>query len=380
VLCGVGLITLATVALIVVLIGAWLIGFDDFTLDLEDGINAGELLGTNLGLALLIPFAVLMVWALYGVRPRWVSSNRPGVRWHWLLVCVGMAVVVQSLFLVFGTVGALMERDSPVDAAVLGFIVVVLLTTPLQAAGEEYLFRGMLLQALGAARVPLWGCYVVSGLLFALAHLQFDFWLFADRFVLGVAFAYLAVQTGGLEAPIAIHAVKNISVLIPAALLEQTEDALDPSGVTWIPVAIDLGLLAIIIPWVVWASRRRHGPGGSAGGQLEQGPPMQQPAAAPWAGPPPGTTWGGRPPYAPPAPPFAQPGFRPPYPLPGPAPYPQPGQPPYPQPGQPPYPQPGQPPYRQPGQPPPLPPRQSPSSPPDEPPEQPSQQPGSSTP
>jgi uncharacterized protein len=350
-LCVFGLIALAVVALIVVVIGAWLIGFDDFTLDLEDGINAGELLGTNLGLALLTPFALLMVWALYGVRPRWVSSNRPGFRWHWLLVCVGMAVVVQSLFLVLGTVGAVIERDSPLDAAVMGFIFVVVLTTPLQAAGEEYLFRGMLLQGLGAARVPKWGCYLVSGLLFATAHLQFDFWLFADRFVLGVAFAYLAVETGGLEAPIAIHAVKNISVLIPAALLEQTEDALDPTGVTWIPVAIDLALLAIVMPWVIRVSRRRHGRGGSAAAQPEALSPVQ-PGGPPWGGPP-GTSWGGQAPYPPP---YPHPGGQAPYP----PPLPQPGAPQYPHPGQaPPYPQPGQPTYppvAPPGPPPPPPP------------------------
>jgi membrane protease YdiL (CAAX protease family) len=353
-LCGAGLIVLATVALLVVLVGAQIAGVE-FTLDLEDGINAGEMLGTNLGLALLTPFAVLMVWAIYGVRPRWVSSNHPGVRWRWLLVCIGVALVVYSLFLVLGTAGAAAERESPVDAAVVGLLGVVLLTTPLQAAGEEYLFRGMLLQALGAARVPLLGCYLASGLLFAVAHLQFDIFLFADRFILGVAFAYLAVETGGLEAPIAIHAVKNVSVLVPAALLEETDVALDPTDVTWIPVAIDVVLLAIVVPWVLWLSRRRHGrrgearrqPGTSVGGPSDWG--------AGWTEQPPAGTppWGGQSPYPPPMPPPGQWGYPPPGgPAPGPPPYRPPGQPPYPAPGQPPYPAPGQPPYPAPGQPP----------------------------
>ena len=61
--------------------------------------------------------------------------------------------------------------------------------------------------------------------LFATAHGQFDPPLFADRFVLGVALAWLATRTGGLEASIAIHAVKNISVLIPASLLDEVDSA-----------------------------------------------------------------------------------------------------------------------------------------------------------
>ncbi|MGH3507426.1 MAG: lysostaphin resistance A-like protein, partial [Nocardioidaceae bacterium] len=290
------------------------------------------------------PFAVLMVWAIYGVRPPWVSSNHPGLRWRWLLVCVGVALVVYSLFLVLGTAGAVVERESPVDAGVVALLGVVLLTTPLQAAGEEYLFRGMLLQALGATRVPLLGCYALSGLLFATAHLQWDVFLFADRFLLGVAFAYLAVETGGLEAPIAIHAVKNISVLVPAALLEETDVALDPTDVTWIPVAIDLVLLAIVVPWAVWLSRRRHGPRGQAARQPDDqsgGPGWGPAGGSGWVGPAPaGTSWGGQPPYPPPLPPshwgHPPPGKQPPPQYP-----PSPGQPPYPAPpGQPPYPPP----------------------------------------
>ncbi len=322
VLCPVGLIALSVAGFAAVLLTTAVLGID-FTLDVENGINAGEMLSTNLGLALLTPFALLVVWALYGVRPRWVSSNRPGFRWSWLLVSVGMALIVYSLFLVLGTAGAAAERDAPLDAAVIGFLGVVLLTTPLQAAGEEYLFRGMLLQALGAVGIPVWGCYVGSGLLFATAHLQFAPPLFADRFVLGVALAYLAVNTGGLETPIAIHAVKNVSVLIPAALLEQTDDALDPTGVTWIPVAIDLVLLAVIVPWAVRVSRRRNGPQTPSDGlrRAPFGPPIPsggpssypgvgQPGWSPYPTPrppvspvPPG--WGGPPPTtaAPPPPP-----------------------------------------------------------------------------
>ena len=255
---AVGLLVGTIVAVVVVLVGARALGFESFTFDVNNGIDAAEMFATNAGLALLIPIAGGLYWLIYRRRPRWLSSVRPGLRVDWLLRCMGMAAVVWGLFLVLGTAGAYVDRKSPVDSAVVWFLVVVVLTTPLQAAGEEYLFRGLLLQSLGATRLPTLACCGLSGALFATAHAQFDPPLFADRFVLGVVLAWLAVRTGGLEAGIAIHAVKNLSALIPAALVEQVSDTLDPTGVTWLPLAVDAVLLAIIVPWLLAAQRRRE--------------------------------------------------------------------------------------------------------------------------
>jgi membrane protease YdiL (CAAX protease family) len=253
------LFTTALVALLLVLLVARLIG-SDYEIDF-DNVDAGLLLATNLGLAALIPCAMGISWMLYGVRPRWLASHRPGLRWRWLGFCVLMAAAVWSVLFALATIGAAVDRSTPIDAKVFGFLVVVVLTTPLQAAGEEYLFRGLLLQSLGATRMPGWLCVVISALLFATAHGQFDPPLFADRFVLGIALAWVAIRTGGLEAGIAIHAVKNLSVLIPASLLDEVDSALEPTGVTWIPLIVDVVLLAILLPWMVamCARRRRDG-------------------------------------------------------------------------------------------------------------------------
>lgn len=252
-----GLLVLPVLAFAAVFAGARLLGFHDYDFDLSDGVNAAEMLSLNLGLAALIGVAAVLVRVLYGVRPRWLSSTEPGLRWRWLLTCVAIATAVWSLFLVAGTAGAYATRDEPLNASVWGFLVVVVLTTPLQAAGEEYVFRGLLLQGAGAARLPVSACCVVSGVLFAVAHLQFDPQLFADRLLLGVALAFLAVKTGGLEASIAVHTVKNVAVLVPTGLLGTVDDALDPQAVSWLPLIVDAVLLAIVVPWLLAVSRRR---------------------------------------------------------------------------------------------------------------------------
>ena len=252
-----GLVLLSILCALGVVLVARHIGYPGFELDASDGIDAGEMLALNAGLACLIPLAAVLARLLYGVRPRWLSSIRPGLRWGWLARCVVISLAVWSLLLVAGTAGAYLARSAPVDTGVLAFLVVVLLTTPLQAAGEEYLFRGLLLQAMGAVRLPSWACCLGSGALFATAHLQFDPPLFADRLLLGTVLAWLAIRTGGLEAGIAIHAVKNVSVLVPAGLLDSVGDTLDPTGVSWLPLVVDAVLLSFAVPWMVVQAARR---------------------------------------------------------------------------------------------------------------------------
>lgn len=252
-----GLLVLPVLAYVCVLVGARLLGFPNYTFNLSNGVNAGEMLSLNLGLALLIPLAAVLGRLLYGVRIRWLSSTEPGLRWRWLATCLAIAAMVWSLFLVAGTAGAVASRDAPLTASVWAFLVVVLLTTPLQAAGEEYVFRGLLLQGLGAARLPVAVCCGASGLLFAIAHLQFDPQLFGDRLLLGSVLGFLAIRTGGLEAGIAIHTIKNIAVLVPTGLLGTADDALDPQSASWLPLALDAVLLAIVVPSVLAAGRRR---------------------------------------------------------------------------------------------------------------------------
>jgi membrane protease YdiL (CAAX protease family) len=169
-----------------------------------------------------------------------------------------MTLAVWALLIVLVLAAAVAERKNPVDSGVVWLLVVVLLTTPLQAAGEEYLFRGLMLQGLGATRLPTWLCCVASGAVFATAHAQFSPPLFADRLALGAVFAWLAIRTGGLEAGIAIHTVKNYAGLIPAAFLDDISQTLDPHDVSWLPFAVDVVLLAILVPWMVAVVRRRE--------------------------------------------------------------------------------------------------------------------------
>ena len=81
----------------------------------------------------------------------------PRIRWRFLLVCLGLAVVALVATLVVSALLPAQDDGAEITGELNDFdehapatsLLVVLLLTPLQAAGEEYAFRGYLTQAFG---------------------------------------------------------------------------------------------------------------------------------------------------------------------------------------------------------------------------------------
>lgn len=220
--------------------------------------SPGMLLANNLLLASLIPAAVLAIWVGHGWRPRWVASVAGRIRWRWLLVAGAVALAVQVVAsAVLFAVGGMPEGEGQQVLLLLG---IVLLTTPLQAAGEEYLFRGWLAQTIGswfrgalvAAVVPA----LIGGLLFAAAHGGQNLWLFLDRLAFGLVASYLTWRTGGLEAAIGAHAVNNVVVFVPVVLTGTLADSLLVSDAPWEMVVLDVVVMLVVAALVVLLARR----------------------------------------------------------------------------------------------------------------------------
>jgi membrane protease YdiL (CAAX protease family) len=242
-------------------------------------MTPSSLLYLNLTLAALVLWTWLLVRVLHSMRPRWLASVRPKLRWTYLVACLGLAVVA---LIAQAIVGALLPGDvgaqgsgqvHALDGRTVALLVIVLVTTPLQCAGEEYAFRGYLLQALGALVRNRWVTIVLTALLFATAHLQFDPPLFLDRFLFGLVAAWLVIRTGGLEAGIALHVLNNYLALGIAVLYDDLNQTLDPGAVSWwnLPVSLTQSLVyAALAAWV----------GSRMGLQTRTRPPGQQPPVA----------------------------------------------------------------------------------------------------
>jgi len=142
----------------------------------------------------------------------------------------------------------------------LALAAVVLLTTPLQAAGEEYLFRGWLPQAVGAMIPGAVLSALLSGgvasTVFALAHGQQDRWLFGTRFAFGAISCWLVWRTGGLEASIALHGVNNMAAFALAIGQGALAEGLTATSADVLPVAVQVGTLSVAAAIMVAMARR----------------------------------------------------------------------------------------------------------------------------
>lgn len=219
--------------------------------ELPEGPASGQI-----GLALLIPVSILLVRFVQGVKPRWLASVQPGMRWRYLLIALVVAAVVLNgvLWLSFAAKG--MPQWHAGQEGWLGFLLVMLITSPLQAAAEEVFFRGYLLQAIGSATGRQWVGVAGSALLFALLHGVQNPALFAHRLAFGLIAGALVVVTGGLEAGIAAHIVNNIAAYVYAMFSTSVAELKKVTAITWADAAWDIAGFAAFAAAAWWVGTR----------------------------------------------------------------------------------------------------------------------------
>jgi membrane protease YdiL (CAAX protease family) len=202
------------------------------------------MLATNLGIAVLIPISWVLMQAVHQMRPRWLSSVRPGIRWRYLLGCLVIAVVSLNGVLLLSTLVDEPLRFSP-QPGFWGFLLVIVLTSPLQAVAEEVFFRGYLMQALGSLVAQPWFGVVVSAVVFALLHGLQNPALFVARLAFGLLAGVLVWRTGGLEAGIAAHIVNNVFAYTIAGLTTSIATLKAIREISWVDAAFDIGGFAL---------------------------------------------------------------------------------------------------------------------------------------
>ena len=197
------------------------------------------LLASNLGIITLIPIALVLVLVVHHARTRWLFSVLPGIRWRFLLACLGTSTIV------FVAIQAVLEgyassgRVAP-QAGFWEFLAVIVLTSPIQAAAEEVFFRGYLMQALGSALAQPWFGVVSSALVFALLHGSQNVALFVNRLAFGLLAGLLVWWVGGLEAGIAAHIVNNVVAFVWAGLTTSIASLKAVRSLTWTQSGIQI--------------------------------------------------------------------------------------------------------------------------------------------
>ncbi|TWD75409.1 membrane protease YdiL (CAAX protease family) [Kribbella amoyensis] len=234
--------------------------------DPEGTVSWFGLLATNLSLIALIPLCLLVATRLNHQTPGLLSSVTARLRWKPLAWFAVAAVAIELVMLGVIKVGGVALLDNSgsgggVASDAAAVIAVTLLTSTFQAAGEEYFFRGYLLQAVGTLVRSSLVAVLVTTVLFTMAH---GIWpwespaLFLDRFAFGLVAGLLVVRTGGLEAAIAAHAANNVITFIYAALTDSVGDSLGAQDAPWSLVAVDVAKFALFGAVAIWLARKQR--------------------------------------------------------------------------------------------------------------------------
>lgn len=223
-------------------------------------VGPGLFIANNISLGLAIPVAMLTAWVCVQQRPRWLTSVTGGMRWGWFWLLIAILTPLWAVLIGIGLMMAPLEGVGMWPHTV-PMIVGILLTTPFQAAGEEYLVRGMLGRAVAAwLPSPVAGfavSTVVTALVFMALHGAGDPWLNVFYLTFGVAGSWLTWRTGGLEAAVALHIVNNMlsEVMLPfidmSGMFDRQAGAADAS------VLINIGFLVGATVLIDFLARRR---------------------------------------------------------------------------------------------------------------------------
>ncbi|MEV1147198.1 type II CAAX endopeptidase family protein [Micromonospora sp. NPDC049799] len=235
---------------------------------IDDSASIGSPLVDNIlalaSLALFIP-VTLGVARLVQRRPAGTLHSVAGrLRWRWFAVCgclaVAVAVLIMAALVLVYDDGA--EVRLTIDPwRFLGLTLLLVVLVPLQAAGEEYVARGFLLQALGAYH--RWVGIIGSALAFTLLHGLGTWSGFVALFVGAIIWALLVIRTGGLEVSIAAHAATNLFAFVATAatggldVVDDTNAADAPLGATLILLGGDLTYMACVIAALHLVARHR---------------------------------------------------------------------------------------------------------------------------
>ncbi|MGP5365366.1 CPBP family intramembrane glutamic endopeptidase [Brachybacterium tyrofermentans] len=180
-------------------------------------------LATNVAIILMAPMSLLALRVTS--KAPWRSAMALGRRFSWRRLGTYSALFA-GLMVVLNLLIHLVEPSPTSAFAITGktvaLLVIVLLTTPLQAASEEIAFRGVLTASyaawIRAARPALVVGIGLSTVLFALLHTSSDPWMLLNYLGLGASTALIALISRGLEASIAFHGMNNVFAMVIGSL------------------------------------------------------------------------------------------------------------------------------------------------------------------
>ena len=282
---GIYLATLALVFLatmignVPLMIAMWIKGDGEiaqFT-EVSDIYNLG--LDQNLMLALIIvPFAfgllalLLSIKTIHERRINSVLTARPKVDWNRILLVFGLWFTINGIF---ELTNYFMSPDEysfrPPGISFIILLLVSFVFLPLQVAFEEVLFRGYLMQGIGAIFRNRWVPLILTSVAFGLMHManpevvEYGVGRMMTYYIgIGLVLGVVTIMDDGLELAFGIHAATNIysatmvsyeaGAIQTGALFHSNADIVDNSIYSFLIFSIVfVFILSRIYKWNDWS-------------------------------------------------------------------------------------------------------------------------------
>lgn len=234
---------------------------------LAPSITPLKFLASNLSIGITGILSVVVTSRLARVPWRsMLSSPRRFDRTRLLAYLGGAAVLVGSGISVTRIVAPedLGWSEFGISGTTVAMLAIVALTTPLQATGEELLFRGAILPAaaswIRAVRPALALGIVVSSVTFMLVHGSEDPWLAAYYVLFGVCTGLMMIISRGLEAPIALHVANNVLGFVLTTIFSDggafvIDRSAGVAGLSLLVFAV-ANIAMVLLVWAVERQRR----------------------------------------------------------------------------------------------------------------------------
>ena len=87
---------------------------------------------------------------------------------------------------------------------------------------EETLFRGFFFAGVAHSRIGVPGAIILGSLIWALIHLQYDFYGMATIFFSGLLLGYVRFKTGSIYATMFLHGLMNLLATIETVIARHT--------------------------------------------------------------------------------------------------------------------------------------------------------------
>jgi membrane protease YdiL (CAAX protease family) len=192
----------------------------------QDAFSSFAHHGATVGGAALIgmPAVLLVLWFATRLARRSFASYL-ALRWPSLREIGGAIAAAAALLTILGAVARLLGYPVSPEFALTsvrtardsGLLWLLLLGFCVGApVAEEFLFRGFLFRGWAASFLGPIGAIVLSAIVFALIHLQYDWFYIACIAAVGLLFGYLRYRSGSTWLTVITHGLYNLLAVLVA--------------------------------------------------------------------------------------------------------------------------------------------------------------------